>query len=471
MRGQAGSLSLIIAALLTFALKVQGQASLSDSTFAIEPGTVGLVSAILVQADGKILVGGSFTQIAGQTHPYLARLESNGQLDTSFPAETDGSVFRLLAQPDGKILVGGSFNNLQGVARKGIGRLLTNGTVDLDFDAGLLPGSEQSAFALGLQPAGKILYVNLAPNGELFRLNSDGQLDSSFVQTNVFQGFHAFAICPRTNGSILVGGGFGAVNGFATPGLALLDTDGRLDTNYNSQLKTNSTTTAILEQPDGSLLIGGGMWRQGSTNRISLARLTSILEWDSSFHADSIDPNLSAYGYGYIFSMLLLPDDKILVGGNFQEVGGYWRRSIVRLDSAGRVDPCFDSALGLASSYSLASNYSFGVIALARQSDGKILAGGDFVDLISDKPNTTNIVRLLSESDCNNNRVYLRPLVDGNFTATATFSPGGTNSLQISTNLVDWVDSVSNTRPYLYLDMPSPAASGSQIYFRGKKQY
>ena len=192
-RGQAGSLSLIIAALLTFALKVQGQASLSDSTFAIEPGTVGLVSAILGQGDGKILVGGSFTQIAGQTHPYLARLESNGQLDTSFPAETDGSVFRLLAQPDGKILVGGSFNNLQGVARKGIGRLLTNGTVDLDFDAGLLPGSEQSAFALGLQPAGKILYVNLAPNGELFRLNSDGQLDSSFVQTNVFQGFHAFA--------------------------------------------------------------------------------------------------------------------------------------------------------------------------------------------------------------------------------------------------------------------------------------
>lgn len=453
---------------LTFPEDSCGQSSLFDPSFRIGSGANGLVYAILVQRDGKILVGGQFTEIAGQSQPYLARLNSDGQLDTSFASGTDGPVFRLIEQPDGKILVGGSFSNLQGVARQGIGRILTNGLVDVGFDASPLPGSEKSVFAMGLQQDGKILIGNLATHGELFRLDTNGQLDPSFIETNSFQNYHIFAICPQTNGSILVGGGFMGVNDFSTSGLALLHANGQLDTNYNSGLQTNSNPTTIVEQSDGSLLVGGGMWRQDSTNKMVLIRLSPGLAWDASFHPDIFDRGLSGNNYGYVNSLLLLPNSKILLGGNFQEVGGYWRQSIVRLDSEGRVDPCFDPGLGLPRSY------FFGAIALARQRDGKILVGGDFFDLNSDGPNRMHITRLLPQSDCDNMRAYLRLRQDGTFFVAATFPPGGTNILQVSSNLVDWVDRDISTGPYCYgpkdFEGTWRVSEIPRIFVRGKKQ-
>jgi uncharacterized delta-60 repeat protein len=437
-----------------------GQASLYDSSFAPGSGANGLVYSILVQADGKILVGGDFTQIAGQTHPYLACLNSDGQIDPTFPGGTDGTVYRLVEQSDGKVLVGGYFTHLQGVAREGIGRIETNGAVDLSFGGAPSPGPDKAVFGLAVQPDGKILMANFPGDGELFRLNTNGQLDASFVQTNLFQGWYIFAIYPHKDGSILVGDGFGAVNNFATPGLALLQADGQLDTNYNSKLETNSNPTAIVEQPDGSLLVGGGMRLQDSTNRMLLARLTPDLAWDATFQPDLIDPEVSAY----VNSVAVLPGGKILLGGSFEQVGGFWRRGVAQLDSRGHVDPCFDPGLGLA------PRYAFGVVTLARQADGRILAGGDFVDLVSEGAFTDNIVRLLPQSDCGVTRAYLRRLGDRSYFVGATFPPGGTNCLQVSTNLVDWVDQAVSTLPYCY-DYYYQVGDAPQVFVRGKKQY
>ena len=452
--------------LLIFPASAFGQASLYDSSFAIGSGANGLVYSILVQADGKILVGGDFTQIAGQTHPYLARLYSDGQIDPSFPGGTDSTVYRLVEQSDGKVLVGGYFSHLQGAAREGIGRIDTNGAVDLSFEAAPLPGSDKAVFGLAVQPDGKILMASFPGDGELFRLNTNGQLDASFVQTNLFQGYYIFAIYPRKDGSILVGGGFGAVNNFATPGLGLLQADGQLDTNYTSKLETNSNPAAIVEQPDGSLLVGGGMRRQDSTNRMLLARLTPGLAWDATFQPDLIDPESSAF----VNSVTLLPGGKILLGGTFEQVGGFWRRGVAQLDSHGRVDPCFDPGLGLAP-----WNF-FGVLTLARQPDGRILAGGDFVELISEEVGT-DIVRLLPQSDCGVTRAYLRRIAGVGYFIAATFPPGGTNCLQVSTNLVDWVDQAISTLPYCFDyyyqvgDAYYQVGDAPRLFVRGKKQY
>jgi uncharacterized delta-60 repeat protein len=438
-----------------------GQASLYDSSFAIGSGADELVYSILIQADGKILVGGDFTQIAGQTHPYLARLNSDGQIDPSFPGGTDGTVYRLVGQSDGKVLVGGYFSHLQGAAREGIGRIETNGAVDLSFDAAPRPGSDKAVFGLAVQADGKILIANLPGDGELFRLNTNGQLDASFIQTNLFQGWYIFAIYPRRDGSVLVGGGFRAVNNFATPGLALLQANGQLDTNYTSKLDTNSNPTAIVEQPDGSLLVGGGMRRQDSTNRMLLARLTPGLEWDATFQPDLFDPEVSAC----VNSVTLVPGGRILLGGNFEQVGGFWRWGIAQLDSQGHVDPCFDPGLGLP------PHYFFGVLTLARQPDGRILAGGDFVEGISEGIFGNNIVRLLPQSDCGVTRAYIRLLGGGGYLVAATFPPGGTNCLQLSTNLVDWVDEAVSTLPYCYNYYYAPILDAPSLFVRGKKQY
>jgi len=81
------------------------------------------VSALLLQTDGKILVGGGFTNLAGQTRNYLARMKPDGTLDGVFNPEANDIVSALAEQADGKILVAGNFTALEGQPRNRIGRL------------------------------------------------------------------------------------------------------------------------------------------------------------------------------------------------------------------------------------------------------------------------------------------------------------------------------------------------------------
>src|SRR3954468_18207312 len=78
------------------------------------PNANGQVRAIAVQADGKVLAGGGFTTIGGQTRNYIARLDATtGQADSFDPNATIGTgVDAIALQADGKILLGGSFTSL-----------------------------------------------------------------------------------------------------------------------------------------------------------------------------------------------------------------------------------------------------------------------------------------------------------------------------------------------------------------------
>jgi hypothetical protein len=102
--------------------------------------TVGL-RALVIQPDGKILVGGGFTSIAGVARTNLARLNADMTVDADFSvvagaAPTNSSaVFALALQPDQKILAGGTFFDLGGVACTNIGRLMPTGAVDTSFNA------------------------------------------------------------------------------------------------------------------------------------------------------------------------------------------------------------------------------------------------------------------------------------------------------------------------------------------------
>ena len=81
-----------------------------------------------------MLVGGYFTTLAGQSRPYIGRLNPDGTLDTSFKPVANGTVYSLSMQSDGRILVGGAFTALDGQSRSYIGRLDTDGGLDLSFD-------------------------------------------------------------------------------------------------------------------------------------------------------------------------------------------------------------------------------------------------------------------------------------------------------------------------------------------------
>lgn len=434
-----------------------GQSSLFDPLFSVSSGANGAVNDIVVQGDGKIILGGEFSTISGNSNAFLARLTSNGQFDNSFGTGTDGPVYKLLQQPDGNILVAGNFTVLQGVTRLGIGRLLTNGVVDTNFNAGSLLETNGGGFALAYQADGKVLVGTVNADGGLFRLNQNGQLDSSFTQTNSFQDWWVNAIYPRTNGSILIGGGFTSVNEYPSDGLALLDTNGDLDTNFISPLEIGSTAYSIIGQTNGNLLVAGLLKEAGLSNQMVLIRLATNLVADTNFTADLFDSNPPLDSY--ITSVLAQPDGKIVVGGNFYNAGGYWRRHVARLDSDGHVDPCFDPGLGL-------EGFK-GARVVVRQPDDRILVGGSFDS--TQFGATANIARLLPQSDCDVTRTYLVRTGGDSYYVAGTCAPGGTNYLQSSSNLVDWVDIDVQTQPFCKTNLIFSAAPAS--FFRVKKLF
>src|ERR1700730_5234661 len=115
-----------------------------DSTFNPVAKALGNVRTIAFQPDGKILVVGFFTQFAGQNRPGIVRLLADGTLDTSFaPVSIQGGSTgtgagvwaRPAIQSDGKILIGGDFTVVDDISCPGIARLNSNGTLDTAFNA------------------------------------------------------------------------------------------------------------------------------------------------------------------------------------------------------------------------------------------------------------------------------------------------------------------------------------------------
>lgn len=135
-----------------------------------------------LQPDGKVIVVGGFTQLQSRARLRVARLNQDGALDLSFanPSVTGGDEVRLVAlQADGKVLIAGNFTNVSGVARSGLARLNSNGTNDPTFK----PAVTGTITSLSVEPDGRILLGGAIAVGErrfTIRLNQDGSIDSSF---------------------------------------------------------------------------------------------------------------------------------------------------------------------------------------------------------------------------------------------------------------------------------------------------
>src|SRR5437899_8961708 len=119
---------------------------------AFNPNANGGVNAIAVQADGKILAGGTFTNVGGQTRNYIARLNPDGTLD-AFNPNANGTVLSIAVQADGKILAGGSFIHIGRQTRNFIARLDPTTSQADSFDA----NADNWVDAIAVQADGKIL--------------------------------------------------------------------------------------------------------------------------------------------------------------------------------------------------------------------------------------------------------------------------------------------------------------------------
>jgi uncharacterized delta-60 repeat protein len=203
-----------------------------DNTFNPGTGATGggqSVLAIALQLDAKIIIGGDFTSYNGTGRTRLARLNADGSLDTSFDpgngADLTVRAVRLLS--DGKLIIGGFFSNYSGVARSHIARVNHDGSTDSSFNPGT--GTNAGLNDLVLQPDGKIImcgsfhsYNAVSRNG-VARANTDGSLDTSFNPGSGTGTVQTVAL--QSDGRIIIGGAFISYNGVARNRIARVHGD------------------------------------------------------------------------------------------------------------------------------------------------------------------------------------------------------------------------------------------------------
>jgi uncharacterized delta-60 repeat protein len=312
---------------------------------AFHPEADNAVECAVVQADRKIVVGGVFSMLGGLPRSRIGRLNPDGTLDPTFnpgvsatwvPPGNSVAVYALAVQPDGKIVVGGYFTTLAGQPCSHIGRLNSDGTLDTNFNAAALGGGgfypgNLNIDSIALQEDGKIVVAGEfnslggQPRQCLGRLNSDGRLDTSFVpRTGIWT--HCIALQP--DGKILVGGQMDNHVGRLNP-------DGTLDTNFSAM--ANGNVYALAMQADGKILIGGQFTSLDGQERTCLGRLNADGTLDNGFRPSS-DGNV----YGGVYAMALQTNGKLLVGGAFTSLCGLSRSYIGRLNADGSLDLSFD---------------------------------------------------------------------------------------------------------------------------------
>lgn len=259
----------------------------------LSPLDAGVRASVLL-ADGRLVVGGRFTEFNGHARAGILALNPDGSLDLGFNPEgvDEATVEAILPMPDGSFVAGGVFRLNGEPSRRMLVRLLADGTLDRGFgDIGLRPGFNQAVLAVTPSGGNRIAVVGQGvgpgdgcPGAVAFR-GADGKDSGTVPPIAVAPGYASF-ITPAPDGTVYVAGSFHLVNG------------------------------------------------------VPRSRLVRLL------HDGSLDPTFGGdAGLGYFGPMALLPDRSLLVGS----VGGYGLPLLSRLDASGNRDPGF-SASGVAGS-------------------------------------------------------------------------------------------------------------------------
>jgi uncharacterized delta-60 repeat protein len=341
-----------------------------DESFNIGKGFDKVVRVIQLQPDGKIIVGGDFTEYNGKPSKHIARILPDGRLDENFYIQKgfDDLTWAIQMQPDGKIIVGGAFTSYNGRTCENIVRLLYDGTVDEDFKTG--KGFNDLISAIQLQPDGKIIVGGCfteydgKPSKNIARVLPDGRLDDNF---NIGEGFEpsVFGVSSlflQLDAKILACGDFKSYNGKPCNFIARIMPDGTLDESFNkTEFGFDNEVNTLQIQSDGRILAGGKFKLYNGEPCNSIALLKQDGELCKSFIPQS--------GFdGLVNTIQLQADGKILTGGNFKSYNGKRSNLFSRILSDGKLDESFNTGVGFDSLNFLNT--------IKLQADGKLLVCG-----------------------------------------------------------------------------------------------
>ena len=347
-----------------------------DKGFGFGDGASSSVFTAAIQNDRKIIIGGGFIFYNGTKVNHIARINVNGTIDTTFNSGTGAnySIKTIVLQSDGKIVIGGSFTAYNGIIRNGIARLNVNGSIDTTFNIG--SGADSTLRTIAIQKDGKVIiggdfiFYNGIKVNHIARLNSDGTIDTTFkTGTGTNNIINTCVI--QNDEKIIIGGNFNTYNGIVKGAIVRLNSDGVLDTTFNvgtGALDYNNNFAKIFScalQTNGKIIIGGDFYKYNGTTQNYLARINSDGSLDGTFNVGN------AFSHYVIISAFAIQNDgKIIIGGDFSSYNGVSMRGITRLNTNGTLDKTFK----IWTWTKIYCNVRTCVI----QNDGKIIIGGDF---------------------------------------------------------------------------------------------
>lgn len=343
-----------------------GQGGDLDITFDPGSGANGSITTVALQANGKILIGGSFTTYGGFSRNGIARLNSDGTLDVTFnPGSGPNFLVNAIAeQTDGKIIIGGNFTSYNGASANYVLRLNSDGTIDGTFDPG--NGCDSPTLAIAIQADGKIiiggsftLYKGTSLN-RIARLNTDGNVDASFNMGIGVGGSLSYIKCItiQQDGKIIISGDMGSYNASSANGITRINTDGTRDYTFS---------TSVPIDPDGHLFISSvGIQTNGKVVCIG-----DFLKYIISKQGTGQDDPIFSAGSGLnsIANCLAVQGNgKIIIGGGFTLYNNFPNNRLLRLNPDGSIDATFNIGAG--------PNQPINTSII--QADGKIIIAGDF---------------------------------------------------------------------------------------------
>ena len=457
-----------------------------DPSFNPGAGANGPVTQIAVQpVSGKIILAGSFSQFNGTAAGGIARLDATGAYDSaffgagvsgySFCGDVASGVSALVVESNDDVLVGGGFTTIKGVSAPLLARVKANGTVDSSFAPFIRYHLEEvtSLLSVGNQIIvggwNPVICFNNFPTDHDAQVYVLQSTDGGFVTYMPFKGKNTdvFAIAQRMDGKIVTGGSFtqndDPVNPLYFAGMFQFSLNPyTIDFNYQPIIGGQADINAISVQNDGGILVSGGFYRTNAGVNNGLVRLSAAGALDTSFSPPGHDftavavrpdqkilaaaagftndvypPNLALLNAnGSVFatnttgwqpkSIIVQPDLKaiailagmpgvmrlnanltedaafstnrgsgisnfqqpdlefdranvaalqgehIIVGGSFGTFSGLAHQNLVRLDTSGAPDA------GFVTPAFTVTNFRSEIFALAVQPDGKILVGGRF---------------------------------------------------------------------------------------------
>ena len=370
-------------------------------------------SAIGIEPDGKIVVGGFSTPQGGNPDFALTRYNIDGSLDPGFGSNGkvitdffhDKDFLRGIAiQPDGKIVAAGSVLEPGFGEEFALARYNLDGTLDASFGSGgkvvtRFP-EEARAWAVALTPAGKIVIVGTAsmeimPKFALARYSADGSLDSSFgtngIVVNTTRRSFGLAVAVQPDNKIIIAGEDGDSQNFA---VFRYNANGSPDTSFGTAGQVTSDcfllsrAHAVALQPDGKIIVAGFGQTSFIKDLIGVERLNPNGSSDGTFGTfligcvrTSISPRndranaLAIQSNGHILAAGLAGDPGEFFGGPPRDFG------VVRYKPRGKLDNSFGASGSVITDFFGGADEAN---AIALQADGKIVLAGTAQSVTND---------------------------------------------------------------------------------------